>query len=264
MKHHIKDISGGAHTRLLIALGIILLLVSSNAQAQEESGSAQALVDQAIAGLKGTMRELSSLDTSDKKLAQSNQAQTDTLGMLKRAEEKIKTVEVPALTERGRLYDIHRQSLIDSGCPVDGGVVPVAVANRCNPLTRANNIEHEKILADLQRLKARATDIENTRQAVYKTTLANAKQQKANNARRDELQAAKLQLMSTVITRSLSLIADKSAAMRACESLEAEKAHCCLSVVSDGANPNQCDVELLYKVLSGGALQARVVVPQNR
>jgi hypothetical protein len=263
--HLRKAVSGGTHMRILLTIGLILMAVSSNAQSQEEPSAAQTAIDKAVADLKGTMREVSSLDNSDKALAKSNKVQSDTTGMLNRAENKIQTIEVPALTERGRLYDIHRQSLIDSGCPVDGGVVPEAVANRCNPLVRANNLEHERILKDLQNLKDRATTITKTRKAVSDTTLANAKKQKANNARREELQAAKLQLMAQVITRSLSLITDKSAAINACGSLPDEKAHCCLSVVSDGVDPNQCDVELLYKVLeNGGALQTRAVVPQNR
>jgi hypothetical protein len=143
---------------------------------------------------------------------------------------------------------------------MDGGRVPIALANRCNPLIAASNEEHDKIVKAYQDLKDRLATIAKTRDAVAKTTLANFDRQKTNRARREELQVTKRDLMGQIISRSLSVIANKAAAVKACESLAGEKAHCCLSVVSDGVNPAQCDVELLYQVLeNGGAFQSRAV-----
>jgi len=244
-------------------LAVIVVLHLFGATARSEEDDPQAAIDKTIGQLKGTMRELSALDESDKALAKSNKAQSDTTQMLKNAEDKIRTVEAPRLNERAGRYDQNVAAIIASGCPMGGGRVPVALADRCNPLITASNTEHDRILKAAQDLKDRLATIAKTREAVSKTTLANFQKQKANQARREELQTTRRNLMAEVISRSMRVIASKAAAARACESLPDEKAHCCLSVVSDGANPAQCDVELLYKVFeNGGAFRSAAVMPR--
>jgi hypothetical protein len=252
------------HLGTLLMISLMSIAMSTNAQSDGERSATQVAIDKARADLKDAMRELSSLDDSDKSLARSNRAQSDTTEMLNRSETKIKTIDLPAIQERGRLWDIKRQNVINSGCPADGGIMDPATADRCNSIVRPLNIERARILKDYQNLESRAASIQKTRAAVTKTTVENAQKQKANNARRDDLQTQKLQLMSQVITRSLSLIADKAAATNACQSLPAERAHCCLSVISDGVDPKQCDVELVYNVLDGaGIFQGGAVVPRR-
>jgi hypothetical protein len=71
--------------------------------------------------------------------------------------------------------------------------VPRAIADQCNSKAQALNHEHAEIEADEKSMKGQLATIAKTRQAVTETTLANARQQKANNARRDELLVAKQQ-----------------------------------------------------------------------
>jgi hypothetical protein len=261
-----RSIFSQAHySPILLAVTLVFLPFGLTARSQEDPDSPQAAIDKAMAGLKGVMRELSSLDESDKALAKSNQAQSDTGQMLKTTENRIRTVDGPKLTVRARLYDQNVTKITAGGCPPGGGVVPAALADRCNPLITASNEEHDRIVRAAQDLKDRLASIAKTRDAVTKTTLTNFARQKANQARREELQVTRRDLMTQIISRSLSLIANKAAAVRACESLTDEKAHCCLSIVSDGANPAQCDIELIYKVLeNGGAFRSQAVVPRSR
>lgn len=174
-------------------------------QSQKKTSSAsiqgvdQADIDKAIANLGDTLRELSILDESDKKLAQSNQTQADTTAMLDRAENKIRHQDVPALEMRGDEWDRKRQQLINSGCPSESGMADRATAERCNPQIRALNAEHVQIEADAQSLKDQAASIQKTREAVSQTILANVRQQKDNNARRNELLATKKLEESTLL-----------------------------------------------------------------
>jgi len=193
-----------------------------------------------------------------------NQRQIETSGMLDRSERRIRSEEIPAIVERGRHADVMRQNALNSGCPEGGGEVPIATANRCNPLVQAHRAEVERIEADVASIKQRLSTISAGREAVSQSTLANAQKQKENNARRQELDASQLQLQSQMAIRALAVAGNRGKATKACKAIkENEEAHCCLSVVSDGANPARCGVKLIYRVfLDAGLFGTAAVVPQ--
>jgi hypothetical protein len=250
--------------RMLIATILMFAVVlPAGSQAASMQSDAQATLDQVASQLKAALVELTALDDSDKKLTISNQVQIDTTKMLDRSERKIKTEEIPPLQERANSADIMRQQAIDMGCPPEGGETSIDLANRCNPLVRAHKAKVEQILIDMEVIKGNMATIENTRRAVSETTLANAKQQKANNDRRGQLQANKQQLYGEMIRQSLAIVKNKSVANQACKALpNIEEAHCCLSVIWDGANPNRCGIELIYQVFErSGVFATREVKP---
>jgi DNA repair exonuclease SbcCD ATPase subunit len=235
--------------RVTLAILLTLAMTLPLNAGSEQTETATDVIDQAIANLKPLMKEETTLDESDKKLARSNQTQIETLAMLNSAESKIRLEKGPALNERGKLWDQKRRDLIDSGCPPEGGVMPADIANRCNPLVRALNDEHEQIFREAQALKEQLLTIGATRAAVSETTANNAKQQKTNNARREDLMARKSKLYAQAIAALRNIGAAKAALSKECKDLtDLEAAHCCLSVIWDGVDPRQCNVELLYNV----------------
>lgn len=250
--------------RILLTITFLLaMVVAANAVQDKKQSDAQEAIDKIMAELKDTLAELSVLDESDKKLALSNKIQLETTEMLNRTENKIKHEDIPALQQRAREADEMRQQAIDSGCPPEGGKAPIDLANRCNPIVRAHRAKVDKILEDKEVIEGNLATIKETREAVSKTTLANAKQQKENNARRDQLKANKLGLYSQLITNSMSIAKAKAAAVNACKSLSGEQAHCCLSVVWDGANPERCEVELIYQVFEkAGIFSTTIIKPK--
>lgn len=197
--------------------------------------STQDDIDQAMQDLKGTLAQISALDETDRKLTRSNQVQIDTTKMLDRSENKIKHEVLPELKMKGEQWDIKRQNHIDSGCPAEGGRMPIEQANRCNPVTDVLNAEREELLQKFRDLKDQMETIDKTRRAVSETTLANAQQQKANNARRDELQARKkLQegLLLTLRTKSHSCQTQLRKKGVTCEAIKLQ----CGMVQFDGAD----------------------------
>jgi DNA repair exonuclease SbcCD ATPase subunit len=253
---------GGLMRILMVTMLMFALVQPLRAQTGSTHSTAQEEDEQLFIELKGALKELTALDESDRKLAQSNQIQVETAQMLDRAEDKIRREEIPPLVERGRAADAMRQRIIDSGCPPDGGEVPIAVAERCNPLISAHRAEVQQIEANMTSIRSRMETIQNTRRAVSETTLANTRQQKTNNTRRDELQATKLRLYGQIITRSITIVENRAKASTACEKLGNEEAHCCLSVVWDGADPNRCSIELIYQVFErAGVFATREVRP---
>lgn len=249
--------------KILVA-GLLTLASTfpANAQSNGAPPDTYAAIHKLEAALQDSLMELSVLDDSDKKIATSNRTQVDTTKMLESTERSIKTEELPALQERARAADETRQRILDSGCPVGGGEVPAAVADRCNPLIRAHKAEVQDIFADMETVKTKLATVESTRRAVTETTLANANQKRINNNRRDELQAKRLRLLAGIISQSLALTKNKSPAADGCKALRHEKAACCLSVVWDGASPDRCDVELIYQVFeTAGVFGTREVKP---
>ena len=249
--------------QILVATVLALAVVQPSAA---QTRTAQQELDELSAQLRDARKESTELDESDRKLAQSNQVQAETHRMLTRAEERIRAEEVPRIVERGRAADVTRQRIIDSGCPPHGGEVPLAVAQRCNPMIGAHAAEVQRIEADALELRNRLATIERTREAANETTIANARQQSANNARRNELQARQAQLRVQMIQRAVSAHEKRAKATEACKALTPlENAHCCLSVVSDGASPTRCGPEPIYQAFErAGVFGSAVVRPVSR
>jgi hypothetical protein len=184
---------------LIIALSLSALpqpapQTGSDGTRQQQIDDTTAQLKNTILQLNNTLGDLEALDDSDAALKKSDQAQIETSQMIDKGLYKIEHEDIPGITERGRRWDNERQQYIDSGCPPGGGMVPAAVADRCNPIKDRLNAEREKLLADAQSVMNSKAEYERLREDVAARTLANAAQEKANNARREDLLAQKIQL----------------------------------------------------------------------
>ena len=245
--------------------GMLVALLLHSAFAVAQGTSSEDVLASLGIKLQDAMKQLQALDDSDQAIARSNQVQIDTSQMLDRAERKIRQEEHPRLIERAREADEMKTRLLRSGCPEHGGEVAREVADRCNPQIRAHRAVVERIEADGLELRARFDKIEHTRGEVSKTTLRNAQQQKENNNRRDELQAAKQRIYLEMIRVSIANADRRRKATEACNRREKpEEVHCCHSVINDGANPSRCGVELIYQVFKGGDVFSAPVVRPAR
>jgi hypothetical protein len=254
-------------TLLTIALTFALLL-SANSVQEKKPSEAQAAIDNLLAEMKGTLAKATALDESDRKLALSNQTQIDTTTMLNRSESKIKQEEIPKVDERVKKWNTKRQQHIDGGCPANATMLPKPEAERCNKETDALMAEHAQIAKDGNALIEQLVIIEQTRRSVSETTIANAQKQKENRALRDELEATKKlqegelrKLYADRITEALSTLESKQKASEACKSIkDADKLHCCNSVVWDRVSRAQCDVPLIYTLFEKAGLFATPAV----
>lgn len=141
--------------------------------------------------------QLTTLDKSDADLKKSDQAQIDTSQMVEKQLYRLKNETLPAIQARANAWDVKRQNHINSGCPAEGGRMPVDQANRCNAETDALMAERGRIFADAESATKERAQYEQLRDAVTATTLSNAAKEKANNAQRDALNAQKAQLEAT-------------------------------------------------------------------
>lgn len=141
--------------------------------------------------------KLTTLDKSDADLKKSDQAQIDTSKMVETQLNRLKNETLPALQASANAWDVKRQNHINSGCPAEGGRMPVDQANRCNAETDALMAERAKIFSDVEAAVNQRTQYEQLRNAVTATTLSNAAKEKANNAEREALNAQKSQLEAT-------------------------------------------------------------------
>lgn len=249
--------------KMLLAMTLMFATVlAANAQTGKEKSEFEIAVQKAMTELRRVPSDLTVLDESNKKLAKSNQAQLDTTKMLDKLQRKIQYEDAPALDKKIDELNAKIQRTRASGCPEERTEVSVEMANRCNALNAETNRERATLAAAQDNLASQVQMINQTRQTVYTTTLENAAQQKKNDAVFNDLQAKKLALYSLVITRSMSIVRSKAVASKACATLPLEKAHCCLSVVNDGKDPAQCDLELLFKLFeAAGAFSTTEVKP---
>jgi hypothetical protein len=239
-----------------------VLLAMTLAFATALTANAQENSDLEIA-IQTSMRELAQvpkdmllIDESNKKLARSNQAQTDTTEMLNKQARKLQDEEAPAIDKRiDKLKEKARQ-LLASGCGADT-TTDAELARRCNAANDELAKQRDALKADQESLKKRAVLIGEGRKAVAATTLKNAAQQKKNNADYNDLVSKKLALFQDVITRSLKIVERQAMASKACASLQPlENASCCLSVVNDGKPARECDigVEALFNLFKNGGV----------
>jgi multidrug efflux pump subunit AcrA (membrane-fusion protein) len=188
--------------------------------------------------------QLTALDKSDADLKKSDQAQIDTSQMVQTQLNRLGNETLPAIQARADAWDIKRQNHINSGCPAEGGRMPVDQANRCNAETDALMAERGKILADGESALQQKRQYESLRDSVTATTFANAAKEKANNAQRDalnaqktELDAAKKRLETTLeglkkgIDSCAKLLLQRGAS---CEKIKAQ----CGNIQFDGADPD--------------------------
>lgn len=255
------------NSKIALALSVFatfLVVTTQPANAQTDSDYELA-VKKALAELKKVPADMAVLEASNKKLSQSDLAQIETSKMLDKQARRIKDVDAPALIKRAQEFDRKNKQTLDSGCSANATRDP-ALARRCNAANELARIEMAAIQAAQKSLENQVKMIGTTRAAVNKTTLQNADKRKKNNAAINDLEAKKLVLFSQVITRSMKVVKAKAAASSACKRLtNNEEASCCLKVVSDGSNPAQCNVPLLFKLFeNAGVFSTSEVRPLAR
>jgi hypothetical protein len=215
--------------------------------------------------INDTIAELKANSETDKVIALSNQTQIDSTAMAKKQDARIHN-ELVKLQMRSDESDRMKQTIIDSGCPTSGGEVPAEIADRCNPLIREYNSMVEKIKREFAELLKQQETINQIWKSISDTTLANAEKKKKNDAERKELESNLRQLYAQRINQTIAKmgIKQKAEAAKQCKSIsDLEAASCCMSVVMDGADPNRCNVVLVYKVLEQGSFfKTSVVVPR--
>lgn len=174
------------------------------AAAEQKAAENQKEIDAINAELKATLpqesdisAQLTTLDKSDADLKKSDQAQIDTSKMAETQLNRLKNETMPAIQARANAWDVKRQNHINSGCPAEGGRMPVDQANRCNAETDTLMAERATIFADAEAATKQRAQYEQLRDAVTATTLSNAAKEKANNAQRDALNSQKAQLEAT-------------------------------------------------------------------
>ena len=235
---------------------LIALCTAGPALAQ----SVDAELDSIIKDAKGTFEKLTALDKSDKALKTSNDAQVFSTQAANKAEKEVKDATGPLQMEANRA-DQMRNQLLAMGCPENGGSVPVALAQRCNPLIEQHRALHDAVLNKAAVLKNKMRMVRTLRENISKTTLKNAEQQKKNNDARAKLVAQKLEIQTRAVIAGLK---NKVAAEKACSSMPTPEGQvCCHKAVFDGADPKLCGVELMCQSFEhGGAFGTHLVLCQ--
>ena len=242
--------------------------------AQPVAAADQKDIDAVVAELNATAAkeadvsaQLTALDKSDAELKKSDQAQTDTSQMVQVQLNRLKNETLPAIQARANAWDVKRQNHISSGCPAEGGRMPVDQANRCNAETDRLMAERATIMADADSAVKQREQYESLRNAVSATTLSNAAKEKANNAQRDALNAQKTE-MEAAKKRLTARLDDLKKGVDSCAkvlnqrgaSCEAIKARCG-NIQFDGASAGlgasaydtPCGTPLAGKPRTGGA-----------
>jgi hypothetical protein len=253
-----------------VLIAALLLLATSfvGARLQMKPSATKIAIDKLRLEMPGPLAELTSLDASDKALERSNIAQADTSGMLEKTRLRIEGVDLPELKTKFDAHDEKVARYIASGCPPEGGIMPPAVADRCNRERIPLNDEITALLRRKADLEQQLSAIAETRAAVTATTLSNFAKQKANAARREDLEALKLaqasrlrQLYLTGIREVVSRLDLKPQALAACEALPSlEESVCCQQVVVDERNPAQCNVPLIVTAFEKAGIFGSTIV----
>jgi hypothetical protein len=227
----------------------LILLIALCAAGSALAQSVDATIDDIIKDAKGNFEKLTALDKSDKALKVSNDAQVFSTQAANKAEKEVKEATAPLQMDANRA-DQMRNQLLAMGCPENGGSVPIALAQRCNPLIEQHRVLHDGVLRRAGELKSKMQTVKTLRENITKTTLKNAEQQKKNNDERAKLMAQKLEIQTRAVIAGLK---NKAAAENACASMPtAEGQACCHKVVFDGADAKLCGIELMCQTFEHG------------
>ena len=248
------------------------------AAAEQKAVENQKEIDAVTAELKTTSgqeaditAQLTALDKADADLKKSDQAQIDSGQMVQTQLNRLKNETLPALQARGNAWDVKRQNHINSGCPAEGGRMPVDQASRCNAETDALMAERGRILADVESAVNKRTQYEQLRDAVTATTLSNAAKEKANNAQRDAFNAQKAQL-DAAKKRLEAKLEDLKKGIDSCARVLTQRGASCETIKArcgniqfDGSDPDlpaspydgRCGAPLAGKPKTGGVTANR-------
>jgi hypothetical protein len=243
--------------KMLLAMTLVFATAqTANAQTGKEKSDLEIAIQTSMRELVQVPKDMLLIDESNKKLAMSNQAQTDTTEMLNKQARKLQYEDAPAINKRIDEIQERARRLLASGCAADT-TTDADLARRCNAANDQMAKERDAIKADQESLKQKAVWIGEMRKAVAVITLKNAAQQKKNNADYNDLVAKRLALFQDVITRSLRIAEKQAVASKTCGTLQPlENAHCCLSVVNDGKPARECaiGIEALYNLFKNGGV----------
>lgn len=182
------------------------------------------------------LKKLTALDGEEKSLRSSEDAQIFASDAEKKQRARIER-DIEQLKLDVAESDRIRQSIIDSGCPKNGGMAPIDVVNRCNPIVDAHTAASAKLVEWMKSLKAQRDTVNELRANVSATVLANVQKRKQIDADRAQLTAARNKLQSLAVTEVIKR--NKLGAAKAC------KSECCHRVIYDGADPGLCGVGLV-------------------
>ena len=195
--------------------------------------------------IQGPLKDLDALDKQNKDLKTSEDAQV----FANEAEHKQRArieAEARQVQMDANQADQMRQRLIDSGCPPEGGEVPEELANRCNPQIQAHRALVEQITNHAKNLKSQMDQVNELRDNISATVLANVQKRKQIDADRERLTAERDRLQSLAIEDLLKRT--KLGAAKACTS------ECCHRVIYDGADPKLCGIGLICQSFQNAGL----------
>jgi hypothetical protein len=239
----------------------LILLIALCTAVPAYAQSVDATLDGIIKDSKGNFEKLTAIDKSDKALIVSNDAQSFSTKAANKAEKEVKDATAPLQMDANRA-DQMRNQLLAMGCPENGGVVPLALAQRCNPLIAQHTALRDAVLRKANELKNKMQTVRTLRENIAKTTLKNVERKKRNDEERAKLLAQKLEIKTRAVIAGLK---NKVAAEKACNSMSnAEGQVCCHKTVFDGADPKLCGIELMCQTFErGGVFGGRLVICQT-
>lgn len=123
----------------------LILLIALCTAVPAYAQSVDATLDGIIKDSKGNFEKLTAIDKSDKALIVSNDAQSFSTKAANKAEKEVKDATAPLQMDANRA-DQMRNQLLAMGCPENGGVVPLALAQRCNPLIAQHTALRDAVL----------------------------------------------------------------------------------------------------------------------
>ena len=195
--------------------------------------------------IQGPLNDLDALDKQDKDLKASEDAQVFASEAEHKQRARIES-EITQVQMDANAADQMRQRIIDSGCPPEGGEVPVDLANRCNPQIEAHRAMFEQVMARAKSLKDQMDQVNELRANISATVLADAQKRKQIEADRERLTAERDRLQGLAIEELLKRT--KLGAAKACTS------ECCHRVIYDGADPKLCGIGLICQSFQNAGL----------
>lgn len=197
------------------------------------------------AQIQGPLKELTATDADEQKLRTSEQAQIFASDAEKKQRARLKSDAV-ALQMEADQADRMRQSAIDSGCPAGGGSYPADLVARCNPLIESHATIVKNLKDRAASMERQAQTLNELRDGISATVLANVVKRKAIDANRERLMAQRNRLQALAVAAVISR--NKLGAAQACKSA------CCHSVIYDGADPKLCGSGLVCQSFQSAGL----------
>jgi hypothetical protein len=195
--------------------------------------------------IQGPMKDLDSLNQQDTELKRSEDAQVFSSDAEKKQRARIMD-EANQVQMDANEADQMRQRIIDSGCPPEGGEVPVELAQRCNPQIDAHRAKVDEIMQRAKSIKEQLDQVNELQANISATVLANAQKRKEIDAKREEAMAERDRLQALAIEELLKRT--KLGAAKACTS------ECCHRVIYDGADPKLCGIGLICQSFQNAGL----------